>query len=62
MSRTKGSRNKSSKPKSISVHVRLSPGEMSVLDAFDKSPSKAIHKILLPLVRWVPNRRTQQNA
>lgn len=46
MPRTKGSKNKTRKPSTISVHVRLSPDELETLRRIDKSAGKAIHALI----------------
>lgn len=46
MPRTKGAKNKTHKPATTSVHVRLTAEEVAALKAIHESPGKAIHALI----------------
>lgn len=46
MPRPKGSKNKTRKPVTTSVHVRLTTAEVAALKTINRSPGKAIHALI----------------
>ena len=57
MPRPKGSKNRTSKPPTTSVHVRLSDDELAALAAIHASPGRAIHRMLAERMMRIGKRR-----